>query len=450
MSDDLAHHIERLTRQQAAIVALARRTMGATGDVQTELGELCRAGAVTLGVERTSVWMLSRDRSDLRCTTLYELSRDVHTSGSILHATECPRYFAALESGRAIAASDARADPRTSEFAENYLGPLGITSMMDAAIRDQGTVSGAVCLEHVGPMRQWRQDEIAFAGALADQAALLFAAAERRRLEDERERVRQQLVHTQKLESLGVLAAGAAQEFEGLLVLVLGNTALAREMIGPEHRACEPLQEVQTAAEHATRLTRQLLAYSGKSRVVTEPVDLSAQVAELSDLVQSSCPRRVRVRFELARDLSGIKADPMHLQQAVMNLVVNGIEAIGHGPGEVRVSTAMRFLATGELATFHLGKTAPAGRYVMLEVEDTGEGLAPGEVERVFDPFYTTKGPGRGLGLSAVMGIVRNHRGAIDVTDGAAGRTTFRVYFPASDTRPTRPPSLPPSSRPRH
>src|SRR5262249_21337703 len=156
------------------------------------------------------------------CLTLYELSRNEHSSGTVLSAADYPRYFAALETGRAIDASDAREDPRTSEFRVGYLVPLGITSMMDAAIREEGRVIGVVCQEHVGPRRTWTQDEVAFAGAIADQVALLMTAEDRRRLQEERERVRVQLLAMQRLEGLGVLAGSMAQEFSNLLIVILG------------------------------------------------------------------------------------------------------------------------------------------------------------------------------------------------------------------------------------
>jgi signal transduction histidine kinase len=432
---ELEQQVERLRRQQAAVVALARGTMESSAQVHAVLGQVCEVGATTLGVERTSVWQLSRDRRDLYCVNLYELSKNQHSSGTVLTAESYPRYFAALETGRAIDASDAHTDPRTSEFTDGYLIPLGITSMMDAAIREDGGVTGVVCHEHIGPSRTWTQDEVAFAGALADQVALIMAAAERRRLEDERERVRQQLVYTQKLESLGVLAGGMAQEFERLLVLIHGNAVLAREMLGPKGSAAEPLTETIVAAERASKLARQLLAFAGRGRLVAEPIDLSAQVGELTELIASSCPKRVRLRFELSRDLSGTKADAQQVQQAVMNLVINGIEAIGNDTGEVRVTTAMHFLGATEVNGFLIGRSVTPGRYVMLEVEDTGPGIDPPFLDRIFDPFFSTKGPGRGLGLSAVLGIVRNHRGAIEVTRGRERGASIRLYFPATDVR---------------
>jgi diguanylate cyclase (GGDEF)-like protein len=171
------------------------------GNVNLEdmLGELTAIAAVTLGVERSSVWLLSEDHTSLCCLDLYERTPARHSAGILLAAAQYPRYFEALETGRAIDAHDALSDSRTSEFRDGYLAPLGISSMMDAAIRREGRLVGVVCHEHVGVPRVWQLDELEFAGALADQVALVLEADERRRLEEESEKTRRQLREAQEL-----------------------------------------------------------------------------------------------------------------------------------------------------------------------------------------------------------------------------------------------------------
>ena len=187
-------------REQDAIVRIARLSVGHGNlSLQDMLAELTEAAAATLSVERTSVWLLSEDHRSLACMDLYQRSAGAHSAGTVLVADAYPRYFAALETGRAIDAHDALSDPRTSEFAGGYLRPLGISSMMDAAIRREGGLVGVVCLEHVGPAREWQPDELAFAGALADQVALVLAADERRRLQREAEATRRDLQAAQEL-----------------------------------------------------------------------------------------------------------------------------------------------------------------------------------------------------------------------------------------------------------
>ena len=187
-------------REQDAIVRIARLSVG-HGSLSLEdmLAELTETAGETLAVERTSVWLLGDDRTSLCCLDLYERTPARHSSGTVLVAERYPRYFEALETGRAIDAHDALSDPRTSEFGDGYLSALGISSMMDAAIRREGRVVGVVCHEHVGPPRFWQPDELAFAGALADQVALVLAADERRRLQQEAELSRRELRQAQEL-----------------------------------------------------------------------------------------------------------------------------------------------------------------------------------------------------------------------------------------------------------
>jgi diguanylate cyclase (GGDEF)-like protein len=181
-------------REQDAIVRVARLTVG-HGNLRLEemLAQLTETAAATLSVERSSVWLLSEDHRSLCCLDLYQRTSASHSAGTVLVADAYPRYFEALETGRAIDAHDALSDPRTSEFAHGYLAPLGISSMMDAAIRREGRLVGVVCHEHVGPPRTWQPDELAFAGALADQVALVLEADERRRLQREADATRHEL-----------------------------------------------------------------------------------------------------------------------------------------------------------------------------------------------------------------------------------------------------------------
>jgi GAF domain-containing protein len=176
---------EMALRHQQALVRLAGLSPD-EGGLAAVHRELTKVAAETIGVERTSVWHLTADATELSCELLYQRGPDSYSSGQVLRATDYPRYFEALKLGRAIDGHDARRDPRTNEFTAGYLEPLGITSMLDAAIRSEGDVIGVVCLEHIGQRRTWTAAEMEFAGALADQAALALAVMERHRLEEER------------------------------------------------------------------------------------------------------------------------------------------------------------------------------------------------------------------------------------------------------------------------
>jgi PAS domain S-box-containing protein len=242
----------------------------------------------------------------------------------------------------------------------------------------------------------------------------------------------EQLRHTQKLESLGVLAGGVAHDFNNLLTGILGNASLALDTTSSTNPVRGMLRDILSAAEHASHLTRQLLAYAGKGRFVVEPINLSALVREISHLIQTSIPKSVQLRLDLQEDLPAIEADGSQMQQLIMNLVINGAEAIGEGNvGTVLVSTRVQDIDEQYLGTT-VGHTSLApGRYVNLEVHDTGSGMDEATVQRIFDPFFTTKFMGRGLGLAAVQGIVHSHKGGLTVYSRPGRGSTFKVLLPA-------------------
>ena len=249
----------------------------------------------------------------------------------------------------------------------------------------------------------------------------------------DRRRIEEQLRHTQKLESLGVLAGGVAHDFNNLLTGILGNSSLALDNIGPSSPNRPLIEEVMKAAERAAELTRQLLAYAGKGRFVMRTLDLSELVREISGLVQTSFPKHAQLRLQLAEGLPGIDADPGQLQQIIMNLVINGAEAIGPEGGSMLVQTALQEVDEQYISTMSsAGELLRPGRYVALEVHDSGSGMDEETLPKIFDPFFSTKVAGRGLGLSAVLGIVRAHRGALKVYSEPGQGTTFKVLFPVS------------------
>jgi len=249
----------------------------------------------------------------------------------------------------------------------------------------------------------------------------------------ERRRIEEQLSHTQKLESLGVLAGGVAHDFNNLLTGILGNASLALDGTAPYDRNRVLLEGVMKAAERAADLTRQLLAYAGKGRFIMRTVKLSDLVRKISGMVQASIPKAVQLRLQLTDRLPGIDADPGQLQQIVMNLVINGAEAIGPEGGTVLVRTGVQQVDSQYIDTMSsAGELLRAGEYTSLEVHDTGSGMTEETLARIFDPFFTTKFAGRGLGLSAVLGIVRAHKGALKVYSKPGQGTTFKVLFPAS------------------
>ena len=264
------------------------------------------------------------------------------------------------------------------------------------------------------------------AAIIGDQWLVMFTdVSERRRGEES-------LRQTQKLESLGVLAGGIAHDFNNLLSAMLGNLNLAQMKLTPGGASGPYLEKMEDTIRKAAALTRQMLAYSGKGSFVVEPVDLNRLVAEITHLLTVSISKRVRLDYDLAPGLPAIEADAAQLQQVVMNLVTNASEAIGETEGVIRISTNLSDLGERELESDLRGQGLEPGQYVTLRVLDTGCGMAPEVQARIFDPFYSTKGSGRGLGLSAMLGIVRGHRAGLEIQSDPGLGSVFQIHFRAS------------------
>ncbi len=249
------------------------------------------------------------------------------------------------------------------------------------------------------------------------------------------------LQQAQKLESLGLLASGIAHDFNNVLTAVLGHISLAAEALPSDTAVRADLYAAERAVRQATDLTQRLLAYAGRAQTVPRPVNLSEIVLGMQPMLRLSVSRKIELQLHCPPDLPTIRGDPSQIQQVVMNLVINAAEAIGDRPGIVSVSTEARSFDRAELRNYRLQEDRLEGTYVVLEVADTGCGLSPAQMARIFEPFFSTKLFGRGLGLCAVLGIVRAHRGLIGVESELGLGSIFRVLFPVH-TEPVPPPEV--------
>ncbi len=271
-------------------------------------------------------------------------------------------------------------------------------------------------------------DEGCFVGSFA----VITDVTERKRMEQERRKLEARMRKTQKMESLGLLAGGIAHDFNNLLVGMLGNAGLAL-MEQPRDSPVWPLiKQIETAAMRASELTNEMLAYSGKGKLLVENIDLSQLVEEMTQLLKVTTSKKSTLDLDFAPELSGIRADATQVRQVVMNLITNASEALRGDTGVIRIATGEVEADRRYLSETYLDDDLPEGRYVLLEVMDTGCGMDRDTRSRIFDPFFTTKFTGRGLGLAAVLGIVRGHRGAIRVDSELNSGTSFKVLFPAT------------------
>jgi PAS domain S-box-containing protein len=271
-------------------------------------------------------------------------------------------------------------------------------------------------------------------GAAIGHLILFHDITERKRAEMEQRTLEDHMRHAQKLESLGILAGGIAHDFNNILLAIMGNADLALRDLSSDSPSRHSVEAIVKATRRAAGLTRQMLAYSGKGRFEVKVLDLNEAVKEMVSLLTFSISKKTALKTDLQRDLPAIKADPDQMQQVVMNLVTNAAEAIGEKEGGVvsLVTTTMH-CDLEYLSRSRLIEACPEGGYVCLEVSDTGCGMDEETQERLFDPFFTTKTSGRGLGMSAILGIVRGHKGAIMVESKPGQGTTIRVLFPALD-----------------
>lgn len=554
--------LERIQRQQAAILELALSPEVQKGEIPAAFQRLTELAAGVCGAERVSVWLKSSDGERLCLIDLFERGANRHSSGAVLTVAEHPEYFRALEEGRTIDAPEARADSRTAGFNAVYFDPLDIQSLLDSPVRLTDRIAGVVSFESVGRRRAWQPDEITFAGELADQAARALYNAERQQTERERmrlftaieqsrdmilltnpegvieyanpaletltgftraeaigapldfsgaeensaallaemkkrlrqgepwagrmerrrkdgetyvedcflspiqgpsgalagfvsyhrdvteqARLEEKLRQTAKLESLGLLAGGIAHDFSNLLMGVVGNADLARSELPSTSPAHEYLHAIEKEAKRATELCRQLLAYSGRGRFVIEPLNLNALIEDMAHILQISISRKVILKYRFAKDLPATEGDATQIRQILMNLTLNASDAIGDRSGVISISTGV-VECDAEYLTSACMETSPRpGTYVFFEVADTGCGMDEATRRKVFDPFFTTKFTGRGLGLAAVLGIVRGHKGAIKLYSEPGQGTTFKILLPACAT-PAVSKTPPPASHP--
>jgi signal transduction histidine kinase/CheY-like chemotaxis protein len=247
----------------------------------------------------------------------------------------------------------------------------------------------------------------------------------------EQKSLENQLRHAQKLESLGVLAGGIAHDFNNLLVGMQGYAGLALMKLSTDSPARSYVEKIEAGARRAAELTNQMLAYSGKGAFVKQPLDVSKLVEDVGRLVAASISKKAVMRYHCTKGLPLVVGDPTQLHQVVMNLIINASDSLGDQQGSITLNTGVVRVDQEYLANTYINDALPDGEYISLEVSDTGCGMSRETLTRIFDPFFSTKFAGRGLGLAAVLGIVRGHKGAIKVYSEVGHGTTFKILLPA-------------------
>jgi two-component system, cell cycle sensor histidine kinase and response regulator CckA len=387
----LKHAEERLQYQVSVAEAIAR-------DAAEGLMLVDGEGRITF-LNPTAERMFGWAEGELRGELLHEKLQCRRPDGTRYPSEDCP-HMQALATGETV-----RSDEDLFLHKDGRLVPV---SCSVAPIRADGSIGGAVMV--------------------------LRDLTQQKRTESIRRENEEALQQAQKLESIGVLAGGIAHDFNNLLTGIMGNAGLARRAVdaGKTEQAASLLRDVVSASQKAADLTRQLLAYAGKGRFVIAPVDPCRLVAEVSGLIRASISKKITLVLDVPENCPLVEGDRVQLQQLVMNLVLNGGEAIGDQPGTLTVRIRTEHFAERRGHPRADGFPIATGEYVRIDVSDSGEGMDSETRARIFEPFFTTKFLGRGLGLSAALGIVRGHRGAISVRSEPGRGTIFTVLLPAS------------------
>lgn len=263
-------------------------------------------------------------------------------------------------------------------------------------------------------------------------AVVISNLTQKHQAEMESRRLEEAMRHTQKLESLGVLAGGIAHDFNNLLMAIMGNADLALLDAPPGSPIQENLTEIQKSSLRAAGLCKQMLAYSGQGQFLIENCELSDLINGMTQLIAVTMPQNVEVQYDFDPNLPLIEADPAQIRQVILNVVTNAAEAISGENGQITIRTQTEMLPEISVTENPTGMALPAGDYVVLQVQDNGHGMSEETLSHIFDPFFTTKMTGRGLGMPSVMGIVRSHKGLIRVASKENEGTMVSIFFPVS------------------
>jgi len=332
--------------------------------------------------------------------------------------------------GEQVIVSDIANDPLWANYKDLAL-QYGLAACWSQPIKNaQNQVLGTFAMYYKQP-RSPKENDI---NILLQSVAIAANAISRKKEDQVRVDMQAQVEHMQRLESLGVLAGGIAHDFNNILTAILGNAAMAgRKALVDPLSTQGYLSKIVDSSERASDLCKQMLAYSGKGEFVLQSIDLSEMVGEITNLLEISISKSVIIKYHLTEQLPSVEADIAQIQQVIMNLIINASDAIADKSGVISISTGVMHADRDYLSSTSLDDTLPEGRYVYLEVSDTGSGMDQDTQAKIFEPFFTTKFTGRGLGMSAVLGIVRGHHGAIKLYSEVGRGTTFKVLLPMSD-----------------
>lgn len=458
----------RAQHQQEALWRLADSINVTEGNSISTWQQISEEAARVVGVDHVGIMFIDPDKPEFHMEDHFDVARGLHSAGEVFSGKNYEALKGVLEQGRTLEVDEAMSDGRISGLKEWCL-ESGSRSALFSPFKVPGKGGGMIVFSHKSVGRKWLSDEVRFVFELANLVSrslvnrerdraekalgkaheelevrirerteqlfqknkqLTLEILERKRLEAEHNKLEAQMRQAQKLESLGVMAGGIAHDFNNILMAILGNAELARLELPPGTPVRGYIQDIETAANRAAALSTQMLAYSGRAFIQIQAVDLNALVRDMSGILEAAVSKKATLLYTLEESLKTMDGDSSQIGQILLNLVINAAEAIGDEAGVITIQTGTLWCDAGMLVSLWVNEAMPEGEYVYIEVRDTGCGMDPGILPQIFDPFFTTKFTGRGLGLAAVLGIVRGHHGTIHVCSETKMGTTFRLYFP--------------------
>jgi signal transduction histidine kinase len=401
---------------ETARLRIARLALEGTHAREAGLRLVTQNAAGALAVERVGVWFFDPQNPRLVCHDLFVASTRDHQRGQVLEMALYPTYTKALSERRAIVADDARTHRSTCELTASYLDSLGISSMLDAPIIRKGRVVGVICHEHTGPARRWAEKEIDFACSSGDLAALILEQAERVELEAALKERAEERLEAQKLEALGRLARSIAHDFNNVLT-VCQTLALELEAGGRDISPAAVAASLHESVAVGKRLTGQLLGV-GNREALPVSTDLRKVIQRLMTPLKALAGAKAGVVVRIETKDVNVSLSEAEVEQILMNLVANARDAIGD---QGRVEISLRLPQEGD--------DVPAD-LVVLEVSDNGTGMDARTRAHLFEPYFTTKPHGHGLGLATLYGIVKRAGGTVQVASEPGLGTRFLLALP--------------------
>lgn len=374
------------------------------GDLRRLFLQLCEISGHALGVGRVGVWMLDEKAQTLRCDALWSEKGDGPPPPAAV--SQLRAYVKAVKEQRFVTTHDADGGEVAQEL-KDYFEAWGISTLLDAAVYRNGAVVGIVCHEHVGPLRAWKREERQFAATVADLVSHFLEVNERIVAQEHAHQLELKLKDAHRLDALGRMAAGIAHDLNNTLAVLTNGIAYLKSEYDREM-----VDTMEASALHAASLVSQLMMLGRKETPAAQLVEVSRVVAPVEALLKAQAPSGVKLVLDIEKDLI-VWAEAGQLQQVLQNLISNAFQAMRQ-PGVVVLRAHER----------------DGG--VLFEVIDTGEGIAPEHLERLFDPFFTTRKGGHGIGLALVQQLVAQHGGDIKVSSTLGDGTTFRVWWPVA------------------